>query len=121
MTDTPTPSTPAEAVPTGAPPTASVGQVPGAEGSPTRHAPLDIAVGTSASGLQAAYLGHRGERAQAQARGRLAILRRSAGATPERHPLTLQEVLGSLSLPWIRSCSAAETLPPRPNAPPTTP
>lgn len=62
-----------------------------------RHAPLDVAVGASASALQSAYLGTRGERAQARARGRLAVLRRSAGATPEQHPLTLQDVLDALS------------------------
>ncbi|WP_010533333.1 type I-E CRISPR-associated protein Cse2/CasB [Brachybacterium squillarum] len=97
MTDTHTPPIPAEATPTEAQATETPGQQPEPEGSPMRHAPLDVAVGSSASGLQSAYLGHRGERAQSQARGRLAILRRSAGATPERHPLTLQDVLDSLS------------------------
>lgn len=76
---------------------AAIAVDPAAEPGPHDPAPLHVAVRASASVLQAAYLGHRGERAQARARGRLAILRRSAGSTPEQQPLTLQEVLDSLS------------------------
>jgi len=63
--------------------------------TPTRVS-LQEAVGTSASRLQAQYLGLRGVGQQAAARGRLSVLRRSAGFTPMQHPLTLQEVLDSL-------------------------
>jgi CRISPR system Cascade subunit CasB len=63
--------------------------------APTRTS-LQEAVGASASRLQAQYLGMRGVGQQAAARGRLAVLRRSAGFTPMQHPLTLQEVLDSL-------------------------
>lgn len=61
-----------------------------------RTAELSDAVGTSVVTLQAQFLGSRGERQQAQARGRLAVLRRSAGFTPEQHPLALQDVLDAL-------------------------
>lgn len=97
MTETPTSPAPAESPLTGEPSSPDAERESAAEGVPRPHAPLDVAVGASASGLQSAYLGNHGERAQAHARGRLAILRRSAGATPEQHPLALQEVLDSLS------------------------
>lgn len=58
---------------------------------------LQHAVGASAATLQAQYLGERGVAQQTSARGRLAVLRRSAGFTALQHPLTMQEVLDSLS------------------------
>ncbi|UYG17500.1 type I-E CRISPR-associated protein Cse2/CasB [Brachybacterium huguangmaarense] len=63
--------------------------------SPAR-ADLYGAIAGSAATLQAQYLGSRGQRQQAHARGQLAVLRRSAGFTPEQHPLALQSVLDSL-------------------------
>ena len=69
------------------------------------RAPLHEAVGASAAALQAQVLGQRGERLQAQARGRLAELRRSAGFTPQQHPLAMQTVLDSL-----RPCLREEDL-----------
>lgn len=68
----------------------------GARTDATPSVTLQHAVGTSASTLQAQYLGERGVARQTAARGRLAILRRSAGATALEHPLTMQEVLDSL-------------------------
>lgn len=62
-------------------------------------APLQVAVGSTTQRLQADYLGGRGERASTEARARLAELRRSAGFTPQQHPLTLQVVLDSLRPP----------------------
>lgn len=61
------------------------------------EAELRHAVGASAASLQEEYFGRRGQRQQARARGRLAVLRRSAGFTPEQHPLTMQEMLDSLA------------------------
>lgn len=57
---------------------------------------LQQAVGASAATLQSQYLGSRGVSQQTAARGRLAVLRRSAGFTALQHPLTMQEVLDSL-------------------------
>lgn len=57
---------------------------------------LQHAVGATAATLQAQYLGDRGIAPQTAARGRLAVLRRSAGSTALEHPLTMQEVLDSL-------------------------
>lgn len=65
------------------------------------RAELRDAVGASAATLQAQYLGTRGERQQVRARGRLAVLRRSAGFTPDQHPLALQDVLDALE-PGLR-------------------
>jgi CRISPR system Cascade subunit CasB len=67
-----------------------------APSAPPSRAELHIAVGITASTLQAQYLGHRGERQQTAARARLAELRRNAGFTPEQRPLALQEVLDAL-------------------------
>lgn len=61
-------------------------------------APLTLqrVIGTSAATLQAQFAGERGVSQQTAARGRLAILRRSAGFTALQHPLAMQEVLDSL-------------------------
>lgn len=64
--------------------------------TPTAPVTLPQAVGATAARLQAQYAGERGVSQQTAARGRLAILRRSAGFTALQHPLTLQEVLDSL-------------------------
>lgn len=69
--------------------------------APSTRGDLYTAVAGSAAILQAQYLGNRGDRQQAQARGRLAVLRRNAGFTPEQRPLALQEVLDSLQ-PLLR-------------------
>jgi CRISPR system Cascade subunit CasB len=64
--------------------------------APSAPVTLQHAVGSSAATLQAQILGARGVSQQTAARGRLAILRRSAGSTAMQHPLTMQEVLDSL-------------------------
>ena len=60
---------------------------------------LRNSVGASAGSLQAAFLGQRGDRRQTEARARLAILRRSAGYSPQSHPVAWQAVLDLLDPP----------------------
>lgn len=59
----------------------------------SRASALPTVVGSVASRLQRDYLGERGDRAQAKARGVLAELRRAAGTTPERDLLSWQATL----------------------------
>lgn len=66
------------------------------EQTPAR-APLAIAVGRTATMLQAQYLGEKGDRARAAARGILAELRRQAGQPVDADPLSLERVLLTLS------------------------
>lgn len=61
---------------------------------------LAVVVGSAAGRLQGDYLGMRGDRAQAQARGVLAELRRAAGVSPERDILAWQAAL-DLILPEL--------------------
>ncbi|ATG50697.1 type I-E CRISPR-associated protein Cse2/CasB [Brachybacterium vulturis] len=69
---------------------------PEPQAAPATPVTLQHAVGSSAATLQSQYLGERGVSQQTMARGRLAVLRRSAGFTALQHPLTMQEVLDSL-------------------------
>lgn len=67
---------------------------------PTTQAERDtlfVAVGATATRLQSQILGEQGERAQTQARGVLAELRRRAGEPIERDPLSLEKTLLVLS------------------------
>ncbi|MFC0673204.1 type I-E CRISPR-associated protein Cse2/CasB [Brachybacterium hainanense] len=72
----------------------------GNDAEPTTSS-LETAVRRSASRLQEQYLGRRGDRHQAEARGRLAELRRHAGFTPMQRPLALQAVLDSLEPQFV--------------------
>lgn len=63
---------------------------------PSAPLPLQRVISTSVATLQAQFAGERGVSQQTVARGRLAILRRSAGFTALQHPLAMQEVLDSL-------------------------
>lgn len=58
---------------------------------------LFTSVGATATRLQAQILGEKGERAQAQARGVLAELRRRAGQPIDQDPLSLEKTLLVLS------------------------
>lgn len=58
---------------------------------------LFVAVGATATRLQSQILGEQGERAQTQARGVLAELRRRAGEPIDRDPLSLEKTLLVLS------------------------
>lgn len=69
---------------------------PDHEEEPTHRAGLPVAVGTTATRLQAQYLGEQGDRARASARGTLAELRRQAGQRPDASPLSLERVLLTL-------------------------
>lgn len=60
---------------------------------------LRQSVSRSVSRLQAAMFGEHGPRAQADAQGTLARLRRSAGLSPEADPLGFQRVLDQLDPP----------------------
>ena len=61
--------------------------------SAARPVTLSEVVGRAATRLQGAYLGQRGDREQARARGTLAELRRAVGVDPQRDPLAWQAVL----------------------------
>lgn len=76
---------------------------PAAGVTPPQKAPkeyrLRSAVTGAVSTLQAQALGQRGEALQTRARARLSVLRRSAGLTPEKHPVAWQEVLDAMDPP----------------------
>ncbi|MDO5645752.1 MAG: type I-E CRISPR-associated protein Cse2/CasB [Dermabacter sp.] len=72
---------------------------PASEDKPRDFPMLATSVGATAASLQSAYLGERSEAAQTKARSQLAELRRSAGFTPDQHPLALQTVLELLTPP----------------------
>lgn len=63
----------------------------------TERDTLFVSVGATATRLQSQILGEQGERAQAQARGVLAELRRRAGQPIEQDPLSLEKTLLVLS------------------------
>ena len=71
------------------------------EAETTRMAPLEHAVGSTVTRLQAHFLGQRGQSEQAAARAVLAKLRRSAGQKAESHPLALEQVLETLDPPLV--------------------
>lgn len=68
-------------------------------GETTVEVSLREVIMLTASALQAAHLGERGDVAQSRARARLSELRRAAGFTPEQRPLIFQTVLDSLETP----------------------